>query len=464
MDGHHKEKPMLIDDRTLSTAEKLRDRFADSVVTPADDAYDPARASFNVLHDQRPDAIATPSSAAETAAIVSAARDAGLRITAQGSSHNVAPLGSLEGTLLIKLERMKAVELNAGDGTVRVEAGARWWDLIDEASAQGLAARHGSSPEINIVGYSVGGGVGWMVRKHGLQANAVTAIEIVTADGEVRTVDAGNEPELFWAVRGGGGNFGVVTAIEFELVPVHEFHAGSLFFEFERAEEILKAYREWTVDLPDEVTSVGRTLQLPDLDVIPEIVRGKSFSIIEAASLSGRDETRELLAPLRELNPIMDTFANVPPAALAHLHMDPQEPVPYDATHALLGEFTERAIDEALAAVGPGAGSPVFFEVRHVGGAAARSDAGHGAIDTLRGEYMMFGLAPMMDPAMAPKLADDLGRLSDAFAPDDAGRYLNFTEVEHPVEDMFPDGTVPRLKAVKPTYDPEGLFRANHAV
>ncbi len=456
---------MAIADPTISGAERLRDRFADSVVTPADDAYDAARGSFNLVCDQRPAAVATPSTAAEAAAIVVAARDAGLRIAPRGSSHNIEPLGEVDDTLAIKLERMTGVELNAADRTARVEAGARWWDLLDQASEAGLAARHGSSPEINIVGYSLGGGVGWMARKHGLQANAVTAIELITADGEQRRVDADHEPELFWALRGGGGNFGLVTAIEFELVPVREFHAGSLFFEFERSAEVLNAYREWTAaGLPDEVTSVGRTLQLPDLELIPEIVRGKSFAIVEAIHLGSEDEARELLAPLRELGPVMDTFADVPPAALQYLHMDPVDPVPYDSTHAMLGEFTERAIDEALAAVGPGAGSPISFEVRHLGGALSRSDASHGALDTMRGEYMMFGLAPIMDPAMVAPMRADLERLADAFAPDDSGRYLNFTEVDHAVEDMFPEGTVPRLRAVKAAYDPEGLFRANHAV
>ena len=455
---------MLIDDRTIATAEKLRHDFPASVVTRADDGYDAARVAFNLLVDQRPEAVATPSSAEETAAIVAAARDLGLRINAQGSSHNVAPLGSLDGTVVVKLERMKGVEVDAAAGIARVEAGARWWDLLDHASEAGLAALHGSSPEINIVGYSLGGGVGWMGRKHGLQSNAVTAVELVTADGELRRVDAETEPELFWALRGGGGNFGVVTAIEFELVRQSEFHAGALFFEFERAAEILNAYREWTVDLPDEVTSVGRTLQLPDLEVIPEIVRGKSFTIIEAVSVGGRDEMRELLAPLRELTPLMDTFANVPSSALQHLHMDPTEPVPGAVTHAMLGALTERAIDEVLAAVGPGAGSPVSFEIRHLGGALSRSGAGHGALDTLRGEYMMFAVAPVMDPAMIGPIQADLARVDAAFAPDDNGRYLNFTEVEHDIEDMFPEGTVPRLRAVKETYDPEGLFRANHAV
>ena len=148
--------------------------------------------------DQSPAAVARPRSAAEAAAIVVAARDSGLRIAPQGSSHNVGPLGSLEETVIVKLERMTGVGVDADSGTARVEAGARWWDVTPKAAEHGYVALHGSSPEINVVGYSVGGGIGWLARKHGLQANRVNAVEIVTADGEVRTVDAENDPELFW--------------------------------------------------------------------------------------------------------------------------------------------------------------------------------------------------------------------------------------------------------------------------
>jgi FAD/FMN-containing dehydrogenase len=456
---------MLIQNTAVSTVTLLRNRFEGTVVIAGDEGYDAARSSFNLLHDMRPAAIASPGSAAETAALVTAIRDAGLRIAPQGSRHNPHPLGDVSDTVVMHFDRMTEVEFDASAGTARVEAGARWWDLIDQASEAGFAARHGSSPEINIVGYSLGGGVGWLARKHGLQTNAVTAVEIVTADGEQRVVDADSEPELFWALRGGGGNFGVVTAIEFDLVPVKSVHAGALFFPYERSAEILHAYREWTAaGVPDEITSVVRTLQLPDLEVVPEIVRGKSFAIIEAISVGDVDETRELLASLRELGPGMDTIGDVPPSALQYLHMDPTEPVPYDGTHAMLGEFTERAIDEALAAVGPGTGSPVSFEVRHLGGELSRSDASNGALDTMNGEYMMFAVGPVMDPAMIPAIKAGLAGIDRAFAADDSGRYLNFTEVAHDVEDMFPGGAVPRLRDVKNSYDPEGLFRANHAV
>jgi FAD/FMN-containing dehydrogenase len=456
---------MLTQNPTVSSITSLRNKFDGSVVIPGDDGYDAARGSFNLVLDMHPAAVATPSTAAEAAAIVTAVRDAGLRIAPQGSHHNPAPLGDVADTVFMRLERMTQVELDAPNRKARVEAGARWWDLIDQAGEAGLAARHGSSPEINIVGYSLGGGVGWLSRKHGLQTNAVTSVEIITADGEQRVVDADNEPELFWALRGGGGNFGLVTAVEFELVPLKTVHAGALFFPFERSHEVLTAYREWTsAGLPDEITSVGRTLHMPDLPIVPEIVRGKSFSIIEAISVGDVDETRELLSPLRELGPEMDTIGDVPPAALQYLHMDPTEPVPYDATHAMLGEFTQRALDEVMDATGPGSNAPVFFEVRHLGGELSRSDASHGALDTMRGEYMMFGLGPIMGPEMVPAVKSGLAAIDAAFAPDDSGRYLNFTEVEHDVEDMFPNGAVPRLREVKKAYDPEGLFRANHAV
>ena len=456
---------MSTENLTTPGATALRSSFPEAAIVADDADWDAARAAFNLLQDQRPAAVARPRSAAEAAALVAAARDSGLRIAPQGSAHNTIPLGALDETLIVKLERMTEVSLDLEAGTARVEAGARWWDVTPQASEAGFAALHGSSPEINVVGYTVGGGMGWLARKHGLQANDVTAVEMVTADGELRRVDADNDPDLFWAVRGGGANFGLVTAIEFGLVPLRELYAGALFFPFERSGEVLSAYREWTAGgLPDEITSIGRTLQLPDLEIIPEIVRGKSFSIVEAAYVGGEAQGAELLEPLRELGPVMDTFAMVPPAALAELHMDPVEPVPYASTHTMLGELTERALDEALAAVGPGAGSPVSFEIRHAGGALSRGGDDHGAISSFAGEYLMFGVAPVLDPATVPALEADMARLATAFAPDERGRYLNFTEVPHDVNEMFPQGALERMRQVRTQYDPDGLFRANHAI
>jgi hypothetical protein len=173
---------------------------------------------------------------------------------------------------------------------------------------------------------------------------------------------------------------------------------------------------------------------------------------------------RELLEPLRALGPDMDTFAMVPPIGLAHLHMDPADPVPYLSTHALVGELTADDIDEFLSVAGPGSGSPLSVELRHAGGALARSAPGHGALDTLPGEFMMFGLGGVLDPGDVPVIEAELARVAAVFAPHDVGRYSNFTEERHDVEEMYPAGTVSRLREVKATYDPEGLFKANHAV
>ena len=456
---------MLISDQTVTTATKLRDRFPEAVTVAEDTGWDASRLAFNLLVDQRPQAVARPRGVIETVAIVNAARELGLRIAPQGSGHNAGPLGSLDDTLIMKFDRMKAVDIDVDARRARVEAGARWWDLTPQASEAGLAALHGSSPEINITGYSLGGGVGWMARKHGLQTNHLTAIEIVTADGEYRRVDADNDSELFWALRGGSGNFGAVTAIEFELIPVQEFYAGTLFFPYERAAEVLHAWHEFVAaGVPDELTSVGGLLQLPDLELIPEIVRGKSFARIEGFYMGTEADGRELLEPLRALGPDMDTFAMVPPIGLAHIHMDPIDPVPYLSTHALLGELSAADVDEYLSVVGPGSGSPLSLELRHMGGALRRGAPEHGALDTLPGEYMLFGLGGVLDPADVPVIEAELARVAGTFAPHDVGRYSNFTEERHDLEAMYPADTLPRLREVKKTYDPEGLFKANHAV
>jgi hypothetical protein len=443
----------------------LRTRFPESVVTPGDEDFDAARAAFNLLVDQHPQAVVRPGSPTEAAELVRAAADAGLRIAPQGSGHNAGPLGSLEDSALFKLDRLTRVEVDAQAQRARVEAGARWWDVVPAAAEHGLSALHGSSPEINVVGYSLGGGLGWQARKRGLQANSVTAIEVVTADGQLRLVDAEHEPDLFWALRGGGGSFGLVTAIEFRLYPLAEVYAGSLFFDYERSGEVFRAWREWTEDLPEELTSAIRMLQFPPLEEIPEMLRGKSFAVVGATFLGDESDGAALLEPLRALGPQIDTVATVPAASLTELHMDPVDPVPYLSTHAMLGDLPAEAIDALIAAVGPGTGSILTgVELRHVGGAAGRVPEGAGALGALRGDYLGFAFGAVMAPEMAPVVEAQLAAIDAALAPHDTGRYLNFTEVVHDAEAMFADGVVERLREVRASYDPDRLFKANHAV
>src|SRR4051794_10664214 len=327
------------------------------LVAPGDDGWDAARQTFNVLHDQQPVAIAFPVDDRDVAVVVEHAREQGLRIAPQATGHNAGPLGSLADTIIVNASALTGVAIDVAARRVRVGAGCRWEDVVPELSALGLAALHGSPPDVGIVGYSLGGGMGWLARKYGLQANSVPAIELVTADGRLVRTDADHEPGLFWALRGGGGNFGVVTAIEFEVYPVAEVYAGTMFFPFERSAEVLRTWGELLPTLPDELMTWTAMLHFPDLPEIPEGMRGQSFTIVWGVHDGSEAEGRALLAPLRALGPVADTFAMVEPGALGELAMDPRDPVPYDTTHHLLDELPGEAIDALLAAAGPASGS-----------------------------------------------------------------------------------------------------------
>src|SRR4051794_2474067 len=247
----------------------LADALDNSVVLPGDPRYDEARSSFNLLVDQRPAAVAFPSDAREVAAAVSLARRQGLRVAPQATGHNQAPLGDMSDLLLLNVNRMQEVRVDPAAQSVRVGAGVKWDRVAPRLSAHGLAGLHGSSPDVGIAGYSLGGGIGWLSRKHGMQTNAVTALEIVTADGEQRRVDAEHEPELFWALRGGGGNFGAVTAIEFDVVEIDELYAGAYFFDIERADEVLHTWNAMRHLFPDEMMSGATLLHFPPVPDVP---------------------------------------------------------------------------------------------------------------------------------------------------------------------------------------------------
>ncbi|MBS1860697.1 MAG: FAD-binding oxidoreductase [Actinobacteria bacterium] len=427
--------------------------------------YDQNRGTFNVLLSQEPAGIVTPRTPGEVIDAIEYAKAEGLRIGAQRTGHAAEPLGDLGDTVLVRTAALNTVSIDVDRRIARVGSGALWGDLVPRASELGLAACHGSTPTVGIVGYSLGGGVGWYGRKHGLQCNRVTAVELVDATGTELRVDAESDPELFWALRGAGGDFGVVTALEFELLAVREVFAGALFFPLERAAEVFHTWHELTRTIPDEVTSVARVMNFPPIPEIPEPMRGNSFAVVEAVALLPEAEATELLAPLRDLGAPMDTFATQPPAGVAGLHMDPPEPCPYAGQSMLLNDLTGDGIDALLDAVGPDSGTQLLsVEVRHDGGAMGRDGAEHGALSSLAGEFLLFGVNIVPTPeAMAPSKAW-LGAMRDAMQPWDAGRYLNFSDEDEDIAVAFPAPTVERLRAAKAKYDPENLFHACHPV
>src|SRR4051812_28670695 len=189
----------------------LRDPCGGAVAFPGDETYDAARQGFNLALDQRPAAVASPAAADEVEAVVRWARAAGLRVAPQSTGHNAGPLGSLADSVLLKTSGLRGVSIDAERQVARVGAGVLWEDVVTAAAPHGLIALHGSSPNVGVAGYSLGGGMGWLARSHGLQANSLLAVELVTGEGELVRADHEHDPELFWALRGGGGNFGVVT-------------------------------------------------------------------------------------------------------------------------------------------------------------------------------------------------------------------------------------------------------------
>ena len=444
----------------------LRSRLTGRVVLPGDGDWDEARSAWNLLNDQQPAVVALCESAADVASVVAFANDHDLRVTVQGTGHNAVAAGPMTDTILLKTSPMCGVTINPEVRRARAEGGAIWIDVSEAAAEHGLAALAGSAPDVGVVGYTLGGGLSWMARRYGLAANHVQAIEVVTGDGRQLRVDHDHEPELFWALRGGGGGFAVVTAIEFSLVEVPELYAGAMFWPWERAEEVLETWRAATTSLPDGVTSLGRLVQVPPLPDVPEFLRGRSFVVVEAAAIDGEQSMAPLLEPLRALSPEIDTCATVPAPALAQLHMDPEEPVPGTGGQQLLAEATPETIRELIRVAGPGANSPLLsVEIRHLGGAVASAPDGAGVLGALDGKYVVFAVGMAMGPGDAAAIDAHTAALTNALARWKSDRaVMNFSEHAADPRSFFDADAFDRLVAVKRHYDPDGRLVATHPI
>jgi len=451
-----------IADRDL---EALRAAIAGRVFVPGQAGYDQARQAWNLAVDERPSVVVVAGSAADVAQAVRYARAHRMRIAPQGTGHGAAPLEPLDGAMLLRTTRMRQVDIDPAARTARAEAGAVWQDVIVPAAEHGLAGLAGSSPNVGVTGYTLGGGLGWLARRYGLAANSVTAAELVTPGGDLVRADANHETDLFWAVRGGGG-IGVVTALEMRLYPVAELYAGDLFFPIARAAEVLHAWREWTATVPDEVTSLSHLLRLPPLPEVPEPLRGRAFAILEAACLGDSRTGAELIGPLRRLGPELDTFAMIPASALGQLNMDPPQPVPGEGNGAFLADFPAAAIDALVAVAGPNAETPLdSVEVRHLGGALARAVPGGGAQPSIDASYLLYAAGAALTPDLVGPVRAHVQAVKDALAPWHASYgYYNFEETPAAAAAVLPPASARRLQEIKAAYDPDQVIISTHPV
>ncbi|HEX4483970.1 MAG TPA: FAD-binding protein [Solirubrobacteraceae bacterium] len=436
------------------------------VVQPSDADWDDARLAWNLVVDQRPAAVALVQSADDVAAAVRFAAAHQLRVTAQGTGHGAPSLGSLEDTLLIKTGAMRSVEVDRDARTARLQAGVLSGELGAAAQAAGLSALPGFSSTVGVVGYTLGGGLGWLGRRYGFACNRVSAIELVTAAGEQRTVDAETDSDLFWALRGGGGNDAVVTALQIELVPISELYAGALIFPAELGAEAIRAYRDWAAGVTEEVTSTVRFLNLPPLPEVPEPLRGRALLTVGAAVIGNQADGERVIAPLREIGePIVDTFAQIPAAGLTQINMDPDGPAPGVANHDLIDSLPDAAIDAFVGVAGPQAEPSLLLstELRQLGGALGRDSQHAGALAKLDAAFVVNAVGVPSAPEQGAAIDADLDRLHDAIAPwRSDGGYINFADRPCDLDAIFAPDVCERLREVGRRWDPDGLIRGNH--
>jgi FAD binding domain-containing protein len=437
------------------------------VAVPADSGWDQARAAWNLAADQRPLAVAFAESAGDVAATVRFAAAIGLKVAAQGSGHGAVALAPLDETILLKTERMRGIEVDPEARTARVEAGVLVLELSEAAQAHGLSSLPGSSPDVGVVGYTLGGGLSWLGRRYGFACNRVRAIELVTADGGARTIDGESEPDLFWALRGGGGDYAIVTALHLDLVPIADVYAGALLYPAALGAEAVRTYRDWAASVSDDVTSVVRFIRPPDVPDVPEPLRGTPLLTIDGAFIGSRSEGEAALAPLlAELGePMMSTFDQIPSEGLCRIHMDPEQPVPGLGHHKLIRELPDEAVDVFAEIADPESSPLLLAELRQLGGALGRPDPDGGALSHLDAAFVMLGIGMPMTPELGQAVEGHLDSFDEAMAPWLAdGGYFNFAERPCDADAILPAETCARLAEVKRQWDPEGTIVANHAV
>jgi len=441
--------------------------IAGRVATPSASDWDSARAAWNLAADQNPSAVAFAENADDVARVVGFARDRGLKVAGQGTGHGAVALGPLNDTILLKTERMRGVEIDADSRTAWIEAGVLAAELGAAAQSDGMCSLPGSSPDVGVIGYTLGGGLSWLGRKYGFACNRVNAIELVAADGEARRVDADNDADLFWALRGGGGGYAIVTALHVDLLPISEIYAGALVLPAEVGTDGLRAYRDWAATVPEEVTSIARFLRPPPIPDVPEAIRDRPLVTLDAACIGSQEEGERTIAPLREIGePIMDTFGQIPAEGLSRIHMDPEQPVPGLGHHALLTELPDDAIDAFVGAAGPEAGSPLLLaEIRQLGGALGRPAENGGALAALDAEFMIFGIGLPRTPELGQAIEGHLDVLHDRMQPWAApGGYFNMAERPCDVDAILSPETCSRLGKVKRRWDPDDMIVSNHAL
>jgi hypothetical protein len=445
----------------------LRSSVHGPVYAAGDDGMAAEVATWNVAVQHTPAIAVGATCAADVQAAVSWAVAHDLKVAVQATGHG--PVRNAAGSLMITTRRMQGVAIDPDRRIARVQAGVKWHRLLEAAAEYGLAGLCGSSSDVGVVGYSLGGGLGSLGRKHGFAADHITAVEIVTADGRLRRATADSEPELFWAARGGKGNLGIVTALEIELVPVGSLYGGGIFFAGADAAAVLHAFREWAPTLPEEVSTSVAIIRMPPMEELPPPLRGQTVVHLRYA-YSGTDfeEGERLLAPMKATGSILLGFVGpILTTEMDSIHMDPVDPLPAWEKGMLLAELSADTVDTLLAVAGPQLEIPlIMVEIRLMGGALARQPEVPNAVAGRNGAYSLLVLGPgipelaQVVPAVGKGV---LGALMPWAAPGVLTNFLGDVTGPDEVLNAWPADAQRRLKDLKRMIDPAGIFSFGHA-
>jgi FAD/FMN-containing dehydrogenase len=436
------------------------------VFSPEDDGYDDERAGYNQIVDHHPALIVGAACTSDVVAAVRYASAHHLPVAVQATGHGVSV--PADGAVLINTSRMTAVHIDPSNRTAQFAAGVTGKRLVHEAARHGLAPLNGSAPDVGATSYMLGGGIGILGRKYGYAADHVHRLEVVTADGELRTITAAQDSDLFWALRGGKGNFGVVVSTEVSLMPVEQIYGGGLWFGPEHTATVLHAYSDWVDTLPDEMGSSVLLIALPDIAGIPCEIRGRYIAHLRIAYAGPKADGEPFVAAMRSVAPaLLDTVTEMPYSAVGTIHNEPTESVPFYARNTILERFDHDAVEALNSVAGPDAHAPCLVELRHLDGAFSRPPSVPNAVGR-GGKFTLYTGSVVTDNALGA-IRDAHRHIHHTMHPYSNGRVaVNFlTGPDVTVNELqtgYRTEDFTRLTHIKHRYDPTNIFRINHNI
>ncbi len=440
--------------------------FPGDILRPGDAGYDEARRVDNASIDRRPVAIARPVDAAGVSRLVRFARDAGVPLAVRGGGHSAAGhgVGLADGALVVDLSAMKAIEVDPERRVATAEGGVLAGEYVKATFAHGLTTPLGDTPTVGLGGLILGGGMGYLARKHGLAIDHLRAVEIVLADGSIVRANADEHPDLFWAVRGGGGNFGIVTRFELGLVPIGTILGGAVVLPATR--DVVRSHVPIAASAPADLGMIAAIMATPPLPFVPAEHHG-ALSLLAMVAYDGDPaEGRAALAPYRAVaEPIAEALAEMPYPAIFEMG-GPEGPMGFVARSFYLPALDDAAVDTILDFMERRTSPMAMVQLRVLGGAVGRVSNDATAYAFRDRQLAVVVIVPFMDPAEAATHAAWADGLLAALRPAATGVYSNFLGDEGParVREAYPGLTWHRLADVKRRYDPTNLFRSNQNI